>query len=165
MNASPPTGRWRSLLIAIATIASFTLAEETENIIHQQQPNQQKGQKNAAADVKEENEHTAKIIISPSLVGDSNNQPYPKRPSSIIQIDLDDFLSIIDMDNATSLSDDTDQDKWQDESIRIQKNEVSSPLGIPQKRFVSLLFPTVRQQYTVAVMSVARDRCVVSSSF
>ncbi len=142
MNSSPPiTHRWCSLLIAIAAVVSFTLAEDIENIIQQQQ------QKNAAAGVEEQNEHTEKIIISSSLVGDSNNQPYPKRPSSIIQIDLDDFLSSIDMDNTTSLSADMDEDELlQDEPIRIRKNEVSSANRIPQKRFVSLLISPMRRQ-------------------
>mmetsp|Transcript_14562 Transcript_14562/g.21940 ORF Transcript_14562/g.21940 Transcript_14562/m.21940 type:complete len:263 (-) Transcript_14562:91-879(-) len=84
MIASHPiTHRWCSLLVAIATMISFTLAED-----------------------------------SSSLVGNSNDQPYPKRPSSIIRIDLDDFLSI---NSTISSSADTITTEDEDEDTVVEK--------------------------------------------
>ena len=106
MNASHPiTHRWCSFLVAIATILSFTLAED-----------------------------------SSSLVGNSNDQPYPKRPSSIIRIDLDDFLSInstISSSADTITTEDEDEDAVVEKLHAPKKNPAVK--SMPEIRFVSLL--------------------------
>ena len=93
------------MLVAIATILSFTLAED-----------------------------------SSSLVGNSNDQPYPKRPSSIIRIDLDDFLSInstISSSADTITTEDEDEDAVVEELHVPKKNPAIKIM--PEIRFVSLL--------------------------
>ena len=93
------------MLVAIATILSFTLAED-----------------------------------SSSLVGNSNDQPYPKRPSSIIRIDLDDFLSInstISSSADTITTEDEDEDTVVEKLHAPKKNPAVK--SMPEIRFVSLL--------------------------
>jgi len=141
MNASPPIQyRWSSLLIALAIISSsLTLAEDTDDRIIQQQRQQQQRNVAAANDVVAQNEdNLAKLISS----RDSNNEPsYPQRPNSNIQIDLEEYLSII-MDNTTSsLTEHTmlTEKKEEEDNIVVEtlpeppKNPAVNQL--PEKRF------------------------------
>ena len=142
-NASPPIQyRWCSLLIALAIISSsLTLAEDTDDRIIQQQRQQQQRNVAAANDVVAQNEdNLAKLISS----RDSNNEPsYPQRPNSNIQIDLEEYLSII-MDNTTlSLTEHTKLTEKKEEEDNIVVETLPEPPKnpavnqFPEKRFVS----------------------------
>jgi len=134
MNASHPiTHRWGSLLAATMTtlllsiIPLVTLAENTDQMILKQQ------QTSVAAAERKPN--TAKISPSytTNYVGNTNKLPYPQRPSSIIQIDLDYFLHV--MENITSAADTMAKSDDDAETFHVPKNPVV--YSYPRKRFVS----------------------------
>jgi hypothetical protein len=134
MNASHPiTHRWGSLLAATMTtlllsmIPLVTLAENTDQMILKQQ------QTSVAAAERKPN--TAKISPSytTNYVGNTNKLPYPQRPSSIIQIDLDYFLHV--MENITSAADTMAKSDDDAETFHVPKNPVVN--SYPRKRLVS----------------------------
>ena len=150
MNAVSPRiiqHRWCSLLIAIAAISSsLTLAEDTDE--HNQQQQQRNNAEAAAGNVQQQNEQIIMANrISSSQIGDTtSNNNHPKRPTgtTMIQIDLDEYLNV--MDNSTSLVMEniklTTEEKEDEEAVdenkmpELPKNPAVQQF--PEKRFVSL---------------------------
>ncbi len=147
MNAVSPRitqHRWCSLLIAIAAISSVTLAEDTdEQIIQQQQ-----GNNAAAGNVQQQNNIIMANRISSSLIGDTTSN-HPKRPTTgtttMIQIDLDEYLNVMDNSTTTSVTENiklTTEEKEEEDAVvenklpELPKNPAVQQF--PEKRFVSL---------------------------
>jgi hypothetical protein len=162
MNAPHPiTHWWGSLLAATMTtlllsmLLSFALAENTDQIIQQQQQQQR-----SVAAERKQNEHLSTKITSSSsttnnVVGSNNNRPYPPRPSSVIRIDLDDFLRIMDNITATTSSTTTavvavdtiaKSDHEGTEKFNVPKNPAIE--NYPEKRFVS---PSLSHTHTLSL--------------
>ena len=145
MNAVSPRithHRWCYLLITIAAISSVTLAEDTDEQIIQQQ------QRNAAADVQQQNKQIIMANrISSSLIGDttSNTNHHPKRPTgtTMIQIDLDEYLNVMDNTTSSSVTEhikltEKEEDDAVDENKLPELPKNPAVQQFPEKRFVSL---------------------------
>ena len=137
MNSSTPITnhrrKWRSLILAISAIASFTLAENTDS---QQLRTQQT---NNEVEIDEEDHASTRIKSEAFYVGNSNDQYPEQRPiSDTIQIDLNQYLNavanvtIADVVSTTKTDEDGDMER-----LRRVKNPIVKL--IPKTRFVSVV--------------------------
>ena len=150
MNAVSPRitqHRWCYLLIAIAAMSSsLTLADDTDDpIIQQQQRNNE-----AAGNVQQNEQIIMANRISSSLIGDttSNTNHHPKRPTgtTMIQIDLDEYLNVMDNTTTSSVMEnlkltEKEEDDAVDENKLPELPKNPAVQQFPEKRFVSLLYP------------------------